>query len=103
MARPLVGDRPMTAAERMRRYRAKRTSPPAVTPAPVTATAPASDGPTIPVRQLIEAPDRVIHWLRDQISYRDMVALRLVVDQALRDAANQTPAENKVDDVDDEL
>jgi hypothetical protein len=86
MGRPPINDRAMSGAERQRRYRARKPSPPLpVDPAPVT-VADAAGGLMVNVEHLRRWPDRVVPWLVQQLGHRAARALRDALDQAIKTA-----------------
>jgi hypothetical protein len=90
MSRHAIGDRPMTSAERQRRYLAKLAASAA---AEASRQAPRGDGSlNVKLDHLRLYPDRVAPWLRQRLGYQATRALRDALSRALK-AAPAEPAE----------
>ena len=87
MGRPPINDRAMSGAERQRRYRARKPSP----PLPVVADA--AGGLKVNVEHLRRWPDRVAPWLAQQLGHRAARALRDALDQAIKTAPEESEAD----------
>jgi hypothetical protein len=80
--------RPMTGAERQRRYMTKLLKPPSpstpVSPSPAPVVADAAGGLKVNVEHLRRWPERVAPWLAQQLGHRAARALRDALDEAIK-------------------